>query len=225
MKRRINKIKFALLLLLALLLTSAGNSFAFKDGDFQYWNTESISWKVSDDWGLKLEEELRLGDNASNLYYQHTDLGFTYYGLVKWLDLGLNYRYVREEKSSSWIDENRPHLNANFKWKWLDLSFSDRSRLEYRNREKLEDYWRYRNKFTIKWPFRINRFKIQPYLADEIFYDFDEKKLNRNRLYGGINLTLFKSLKADIFYLRQRSKKNDKWSDIDALGTKLTLLF
>ncbi len=211
--------------LIVLLLFFGSYSSAFDDGDFQYWNTESVSWKINDDWKAQFEVEFRYGDNASSFYYQHSDLGLTYSGIAEWLDLGFNYRQIFEEKSSIWRYENVPHFNATIKWKLSDFSFSNRGRLEYKNREKSDNYWRYRNKFTIKAPIKLTKLEIQPYLADEIFYDFDEEALNRNRFYGGCNLKLFKHIKVDIFYLLQSSEKNNNWSDTHVLGTKLELSF
>ncbi|MBU2541658.1 MAG: DUF2490 domain-containing protein [Candidatus Omnitrophica bacterium] len=199
--------------------------FAFDDGDFQYWNTESASWKINDDWKGQFEVEFRYGDDASNFYYQHSDLGFVYSGVVEWLDLGINYRQAFEEKSSIWRYENIPHFNATVKWKLLDFSLSNRARLEYKNREEADNYWRYRNKFTLKVPIKLTRLELEPYIADEIFYDFDKETLNRNRLYTGFNLKLFTNLKTDIFYLWQSSEKNDEWDDYHVLGTKLKFSF
>lgn len=201
------------------------SGYAFDDGDFQYWNTEAISWKISDDWKLSLEEEFRYANAAKDVYYQHSDLGFTYSGLAKWLDLGANYRQVYEENKNRWLAENRPHLNATLKWKIDEWSFSNRSRFEYRNREDREDFWRYRNKFTLKTPFKVTGFSIQPYIADEVFYDFDVETVNKNRLFGGFELSLTKNLKADIYYFWESSEKNDDWNDTNTLGTKLTLQF
>ncbi len=211
--------------LTAIFVLGTQLSFAFDDGDFQYWNTESVSWKVNEDLKVKLEEEFRFGDNAEDFYYQHSDLGLSYSGLASWLNLGINYRHIFEEKSSDWKVENRPHLNATVKWKLSDLSLSNRGRLEYRNREDADNFYRYRNKFTIKTPFKFTKFEISPYIADEIFYDFDQETLNRNRLYGGVALKLIKSLKADIFYLWESTEKGSTWNDIYVLGTKLKLNF
>ncbi|NQT28499.1 MAG: DUF2490 domain-containing protein [Candidatus Omnitrophica bacterium] len=203
-----------------------GNVYSFDDGDYQYWNTENVSWKLGDYWKASLEQEFRFGDNASNLYYEHTDFGITWSGLTEWIDLGLNYRHIFEEKSSKWREENRPHLNATVKWKLFSIDFSNRGRLEYRNREKAEDFWRYRNKFTVKTPFKFTKFKIQPYVADEIFYDFDQETLNRNRFYAGITFKLLDNLKGNIFYLLERSENSsNKWVDYNVLGTKLKLAF
>ena len=220
-----NKPLRLLLLFLALSVFCWLDSFATDDGEFQYWNTESISFKVNKDLKITLEEEFRFGDDAAELSYQHSDLGITYLGLAQWLDIGLNYRHVFEKKSDKWKEESRPHLNATVKWKLFDIDFSDRSRFEYRDREDAENYWRYRNKFSLKFPFKFTRFQIQPYLADEIFYDFDAETLNRNRFYSGFEFKITKNLKGDIFYLLQRSESNDKWININVLGTKLKLSF
>ncbi|MDP8254089.1 MAG: DUF2490 domain-containing protein [Candidatus Kaelpia aquatica] len=199
--------------------------FAFDNNDFQYWNTESISWKISDDWKAQLETEFRYGDNASDFYYQHSDIGLTYSGAAKWLDFGFNYRQIFEEKNSIWQYENVPHFNATLKWELLDYLFSNRMRFEYKNKEGSDNYWRYRNKITVKIPIKLTNLEIQPYIADEIFYDFDEEIFNKNRLYAGFNFRLFKHLKVETFYLWQNSKNSSGWSDICALGAKLKLFF
>ena len=90
--------------------------------------------------------------------------------------------------------------------------------------EDEKNSWRYRNKFTVKLP-KITQFEIQPYIANEIFIDFKEEKLNRNRLYGGIFVKLYKDLKGEIFYLWQTSDKDDHWLDLNVIGSKLKLSF
>jgi hypothetical protein len=205
------------------IMSFTGICFAADDGDFQYWNNESISWKLDENWKAGFEEELRLGDNGGNLYYAHSDLGLTYSGLSDWLDLGLNYRQIFEKKSGEWKEENQPHINAALKWQFQDFSLSNRARFAYKNREDADNFWQFRNKLTIKSPWKLTGLEIQPYIADEIFYDFDVNTLNRNRFYAGFSLKLFKGLKGEIFYLWQTSEKDNKWSDLNVLGTKFTL--
>lgn len=199
--------------------------FAFDDGDFQYWNTESASWRINKLWQLTLEEEFRFGDDASDFYYQHSDFGATYSGIADWLDIGINYRQIFEEKSDDWKDENRPHLNATVKFKLSDFTCSTRNRFEYRNIEDADNFWQYTNKLTVNLPLKLTRLEIQPYLADEIFVDFDQEELSRNRLYAGFALKLLQGLKGELFYLWQRSKKTGKWSDYHIIGSKLKLPF
>lgn len=214
-----------ILFLTAFFLIFAGYSFAFDDGDFQYWNNESFSWKLNKYWKATLEEEFRFGDGGSDFYYQYTDAGVYYSGLASWLDVGFNYRHILEESKSSWKHENRPHLNATIKFNLAGFDLINRGRVEYRNREDKSDLWQYRNKFTVQLPFKLTRLEIQPYIADEIFVDFDIEELNRNRLYSGVSLKIFKNLKAEIYYLWQSDKKKGKWSDLNILGTKLKFSF
>ena len=210
--------------------------FAFNDGGWQYWNTESIEGKVVNvgkDWldsiSAAAEAEFRWGDNASKLYYYHGDLGITLNKLfADWFSLGLNYRQVYEIKNDNWTTEYRPHLNGTIKIKCQGWELSNRSRIEYRDTGSYND-WRFRNKITLKFPWKFTQWEICPYIADEIFYDFHVDELNRNRLYSGLNigkLFLLDHIKGDIFFLWQSTKKPD-WGDQDyyIFGTKLKLHF
>ena len=172
-----------------------------------------------------MEEEFRFGDDADQFYYQHSDLGFTYSGFADWLNIGINYRHIFQEKNDKWVRERRPHLNITLKKKVHDWVLSCRGRFEYRDTQNSNDGWRYRDKFTVKTPFKFSRLEIQPYIADEIFVDFDEEELNQNRLYAGFSFKLLKNLKGEIYYFWQRSKKSDEWIDANILGTKLKFSF
>ncbi len=212
-------------ILFLIIFISSNYALAFDDGDFQYWSTNSIAKKINDSWKLTFEEEFRWGDNASTPYYRHEDLGVTYSGLAKWLDLTLSYRHINEEKSGGWKMENQPNLNADVKWKLFDFNLGNKLRLEYRNREAADSGWRYRNKFTIKTPFKLTKLQIQPYVVDEIFYDFDVQTLNKNRLFAGLSLKILKNLSGETYYLWESNEKSKKWSDTNVLGTKLKISF
>ena len=101
--KRISK----LIILIALLLVVGfcQKSFAADDGDFQYWNTESISWKMGDNWKGGLTEEFRFSDDAGDFTYQHSDLKFTYSGLADWFDVGIAYRHIFSKRP---ITHRRP---------------------------------------------------------------------------------------------------------------------
>ena len=200
--------------------------FAYDDEGFQWWSTAGVSYDINKDWKVTFEEEFRLGDDGGHLYYHHSDLGFVYKSLADWIDLGFNYRQAFEkDNKGEWREENRPHLNITLKGKLFDLDLSDRSRFEYRDRENKKDLWRYRNKFTVKFPLELTKLKLQPYLADEVFINFDEEGYNRNRLYSGASFKLSKNLEGNIFYLWQSSRSGGRWKDINVLGAGLKYRF
>ena len=210
---------------IATLAVSCGVCFA-SDDNFEYWATAGASFDINKDWGCTFEEEMRFKDGGGEFYYHHSDLGFVYKSLANWIDLGVNFRKVYSKDSSGeWTQENRPHLNATLKGKVFGLDVSDRSRLEYRDRENEKDVWRYRNKVTVKWPVELTKLKLQPYLAEEAFINLDEEGFSRNRMYSGFSINLSKKVKGDIYYLRQTSKSGEKWEDINVIGTGLRFYF
>ena len=205
----------------------SGLCFAFDDGDFQYWNAAGVSFDINKDWGCSFEEEFRFGDDAGELYYQHSDLGFVYKGFAEWIDLGFNYRQVfeRTDSEGEWKQENRPHLNVTLKGQLFGFNVSDRSRFEYRDREDKNDLWRYRNKVTAKFPLELTELKLKPYLADEVFVPLNDDNITKNRVYAGVSFRVLENMTGEVFYLWQSSRSSGDWNDINVLGTRLKFRF
>jgi len=217
--------KKIVLLSLGLSLFSFCSAHAFQNGDFQYWNTETINVKLSDKAKLGIQEEFRFGKSASTWYYNHTDIGVKY-KTNKYLETGVFYRQIIEKESKHWVPEYRPHIDATLKTDLLGFTLKDRNRISYRIRKSKHSTWLYRNKATVEFPLDLNYFKFTPYAADEIFIQTDTKGIRRNRLYLGIKFSLVEKLTVDIFYLRQATRgTKDKWTDYNIFGTSATILF
>ncbi len=197
---------------------------AYDHGDWQFWNTERLEGELAEKWKLCIEQQFRFGDDMAELYFHHTDIGVRF-TVRKWLDTSMHYRHIYELKSGEWMEENRPHLNFTLKWSWKGFRFSDRNRGEIRLRRGKDEAWRYRNKFTVKYPVDRDTVCLIPYISDEVYWDFERDEYSRNRLYTGITLKIWKILSVDMHYLLQSSKSNDKWSDANVLGLKLSLKF
>ncbi|MBU0547533.1 MAG: DUF2490 domain-containing protein [Candidatus Omnitrophica bacterium] len=208
-----------------LVLFSAARLYAYDDGDFQVWNTETEEFKINKEAKIVFEEEFRWGGSAKEFYYQHYDLGF-FYSLQKYLNVGGGYRYILSKSKGKFLIENDPYITATLLWDLAGFKFDDRSRLEYNHFDYQDDTWRYRNKLTLRSPWKFTRLEIQPYLSDEIFILFDDsQRLNRNRFYAGLGMAITKNLKGEIYYMLQSSKGSKWWTAINVLGTKLKLLF
>lgn len=239
--------RFILGLAVMGLLLVPFNSYGYDDGDWQYWNTEKISGKIIDvgtenldsvDAGI--EGEFRWGDDISEFYYQHADVGIKLKKLfAKWFSFGIAYRQVWEYKhrtaadgGNHWIDENRPHFNPEVNFKICDWKIKNRFRVELRYFDEdisgKDDTWRLRNKLSVKPPIKWTEWGITPYAADEIFYGEDDDGISRNRLYVGLgigHLFNLEHVKGDIYYLWQYSDKGDDWETVNAIGTKLKVVF
>jgi hypothetical protein len=202
---------------------------AFDNHDFKFWNTEALEWQFKGPNRLVYDQEFRFGDNAGSLYYQHYDLGYLW-DLNKFVSLGLGWRFINEKVNDKFRDESEPYLMAYLYAQSAGFKFINRSRLEYRYFDYRANSWRYRNKLDIKFPWEFTRFKIQPYIADEVFVRFNGLDANQNRLYGGLGFVLTKNLKGELFYMWQTTKNYPKttasyWTDINVLGTKFKYTF
>lgn len=207
-------------------VVAAGACLGYEDEGVQWWSSAGASTKLGEDWKASFAQEFRLGDDGGNLYYEHSELTFTYSGLADWLDVGAAFRLIYEkDNSGEWKRESRPHLNVTLKWMLFDWRVSSRSRFEYRDRTNREDVWRYRNKFTVKFPFELTRLKLMPYAADEIFITLNDDNVDKNRVYFGFVWPLGKGLDLDIYYMWQASRSGDEWEDVEVLGTGLKFGF
>jgi len=216
------RIEFALIIIGIFWVCKA---YAYDNNDFQIWHTQNQEFKIKDNSKLTLEEEFYWGDNASDFYYHHYDAGFVY-SLNKYLDLGVNYRQVYEKKKGDFKEENRPHLGAVLNYPLWGFKFSDRNRFEYRHFDYQDDFWRYRNKFTAKFPWKFTKMEIQPYVADEFFVDLEDGGIfNKNRFYAGFGFGFTDNIKAELYYLLQSSKSSGDWNDANVFGSKLKLKF
>ena len=90
------------LMFVGLILLLSANAFAYQDGDFQVWNTETEELKINNETKMVTEQEFRWGGNARDFYYQHYDLGF-FYNLQKYLNVGAGYRHVLSKSGDKFL--------------------------------------------------------------------------------------------------------------------------
>jgi hypothetical protein len=215
-------------LLIGLVLILAVKAHAYDDGDFQIWNTDVEELQLKKDLKLVFEQEFRWANNAREFYYQHYDVGLAY-ALNKVLSLGAGYRQIYSRTASRpWLSESSPYAFVTFSGEFAGFKFDDRNRLEYQYYSYQSDTGRYRNKFTVKAPWKFTRFQIQPFVSDEIFIMIGNGQgFNQNRLSGGLAFSPLKNLKAEIYYmlLSSKSASTGMWKDYNVLGTKIKISF
>ena len=244
------------ILLLILFVFIPIHVFAFELPDTQVWNSLSASRKAGKYWRASLKQEIRFGD-GEGLYYTHTDIFFNNNYFAKkmsenrfflfneenrilgahWFYWGIGYRHVFEDKEDSWKSEKRPYIDFDYRWRFHrflnKFHFSNRVRFEYRSREDLADYWRFRNKLKVIFPWKFSKLKAQPYIADEIFYDgisnkgfnFSEDYQSRNRFFAGCTMKIKEGLNGEVYYMLQSTKQDEGFDDANILGLELKFVF
>lgn len=199
---------------------------AFANGDTQFWQTTIASFDLNPGWSIAIEEHLKIAHDAGDLYYHHTDLGFVYKSLAKWMDLSFNYKQVfKKDDDRHWEWENRPHLNVMLREQLGTFDIFNRLRLEYRDRENSRDIWRYTHLLKVTLPFELTKYKLRPYVADQIFVNLEGKAFDKNRIYSGLSCDLFKKVKVQFCYIYQSSKPDGQWEDLNALGLLFGIRF
>lgn len=202
-----------------IIWRSAGCGYAAEDGDLNLWTDVSIS-RAREQWKWTLVEQVKRYDDASRTFYYHTDAGLTRLA-APWLDAGLNFREIRENKNGEWETEHRAHLNGTLKFPLMGCRISQRNRLEYRMPEGADNKWRYRSKLTAALPRKFTSAGINPYLAYEALFDLHGDNLTENRAYAGLQARPAKFLKADLSYMWQTLYRNSDWLDLHVIYVAL----
>ena len=200
------------------------SSYTYADADWGYKSKYSISFPVINRWEGTVISELRYKDDMSDHYYSHLEVSVSY-DFLDWLEIGTNYRYISRATDDGWKRENRPSINAELKWGWLDFELSDNNKLEYRIRQDDEDIFRYKNILTIEYPAEWTVLKISPYFSKKTFFDFDVGQFNGYRLEAGFSVQLQRNSELCIAYQFGNDEKSDDWTDTNYLVTYLKISF
>ena len=186
----------------------------------QFWHAEKLSHSFSDKLSLTFEDDFRSESFGENNYYFHGDIGLKY-KLSSAIFFNANFREVFEKKSSGWVQEHRPHGTVSMKKKFGLISTTSRIRMEYRIKDSGSTF-RNRNMLTLDFGNGWTSMKLVPYMADELFYNLADKQINRNRFYIGCKIKNLTRFKPTIYFMQQRSLKNNEWDTIGVLGIKIS---
>lgn len=213
------------ILIVILILSMAANAYAYKDGDFQIWHTEGQEIDLKKGAKLIFEEEFRYGNNASELYYQHYDVGLAY-DVNKNLSTSIGYRQIYDGEKGKFRPEYQPNISVTPKFELYGFKIEDRNRFEYKlYYDKREDIPEYRNRLLVRAPWKFTPLGIQPYVSDEVFVNLNTSWWRRNRFAAGVTLDIIKNIKGDIYYMLQSTKKSGLWTDANILGMKIKAAF
>lgn len=199
--------------------------------DFQSWNTLELSKRVGPRWELFFLPEIRIRDDAGELFYHEYRQG------VRWkpsqsLQVGLNYLFVRNESSGKPREEHTGELDVTPNVTVARLKLSVRGRLALRTIQGSagEQEWQLRLMPKMAYSIQVAGRTITPYLADDVFYDYTRDAWNQNRLFLGVTVPVGTSGNAemgmDVYYMLQSQLGSRRdWSSNHVLGTKLSVKF
>lgn len=186
------------------------------------WTKFQISKKIHQKVKINFKTELRYA-NPFDHYFNYFDLGASW-KIKKWMTVSANFRHITKESGDAWLKEYWPYADLKLAKPIRLFSIANRSRLEIRYREKKDDLYLYRNKVELKFPKCINR-KLQPFLADDIFYDLKNTDVYRNRIHIGSRICISQNIGSSISYIFENTWKSNIRSDRNILYLELKYEF
>ena len=140
------------------------------------------------------------------------------------LVVGGGYEFLKTNQINSTKVEHRVLVESTPKY-MLPARFlvQDRSRIEFRWNGGTYNF-RYRNKLTVDRPFKINKFRFQPYASGELFWDRNHHAWNENQYAFGVQFPYKKLLMLDTYFLRQNCTTCSQ-DPVGVFGIKLNFYF
>lgn len=128
------------------------------------------------------------------------------YRFNKYFTAGTGYLYRRFRPTEAPRQyEHRLMFFLNAEKSWQNVVLKNRALTTYLIRHSRPDTVIYRNRIQANFPVRKNeKVLFAPFVADEPFYDFKQKRWVRNDIYAGITKQFTPKFGADFYYLNQR---------------------
>jgi hypothetical protein len=188
-------------------------------GDNQAWMQVWVSGDITDTVGIKLTRENRYRDTDDDKYYYgYTDIALPVKLNKSWT-LTPAVRLITTLRGGEWREDLMPHISLNNKTTLGPVTLKNRMRLVKMDKEATDaDPVQYRHRLDLMPAKSWTDWKLTPYVAEEVFYDFDEYQVNKCRTYVGLTFAPVKKVSMDLYVMREDTKKNEEWSDVLVFG-------
>ena len=224
-------LKLGRLISLGLALLVWASAPVWADGmNVETWASAEVEARLAPNLGVLVTEEVRSA--AGGVYYDHTDIGFSFPSGTWFDDSGVGYLKSHTKKSDGWLEEDRLYTNGNIRWRLGSLRIEDRNRVEYPLQGLPNSRWQYSNRLKLALPLRLGFAKPDLYVSDETTIQLSAKpcRVIRNRARVGLSGQVWGSLWADIFVQHQWTRKKsdtegEQKVDMEAFGLQMKVRF
>lgn len=148
--------------------------------------------------------------------------------------LGDRFVYERSRGRGDLVPEHRPTLDVVLTTpEFLTLKLDSRTRFEYRMIDGKDDHMRYRERLRLKTEWSVTRWKISPFVSEELFFSDRQggsaaNAFVRNRAQIGLSFVPFPSLPAlvcNTYYMVQHDWAESGWEPINVYGLECAYKF
>lgn len=193
-------------------LLIAGGAAARADENDQYWLTGTIKGGLTSNLTLKVSSQQRFKDEDH--YYRHMDYAAEYALSKSWSVCGIFRDQVVKSKTGQWRTTSGYMFDAVNSTKGYGVELKSRMRFTYFHPNYGADATTdFRPRFDLLPAKGFTSWKLKPYIADEMMYNFDDSNFYRNRLSVGLKCNPMKPLTLDLSLMNEKTETNDAWSE------------
>lgn len=216
------KIKSAVLFLL-FLATVSGYAQIGSDGSY-FWNSTGISYTINDKYELTFGNKDHYSNQLNHMDYMHFEL-IGYRKITSKFSLGLGARQWESYKSNSWNSGQTYMFYGVLLFNPLDIKIKFANRLTAKVSNSTDTQYGLDNISNIDFFTKSTRKFPKPYLQDEIFSNFNTRRVQTIRIYSGLHLVKRPHWGFDLYYcyLQSRSTADWKYYNVLGIGTKVKI--
>ena len=215
-----------------MLLLAA--SAAYCQDDFGIWYSVSAEHKLVKKLDLDLSGSIRTFDNARKVDEAFLEGGLTF-KITRFLSVGGAYRYTdSRDKDGSYHPRHKWFADIKGSASIGDLNLSARFRFEKRYKtyflDNNDNIPTSHGRFKLKALYDIHSFRINPFIASEIFCPMfadaksGRRMVDKGRYWIGVEYKIAKKQSVDVAYLFQRDYL-PHISDINIISLEYNLKF
>ncbi|QIA08230.1 DUF2490 domain-containing protein [Draconibacterium halophilum] len=205
---------------LLLLLFVSINSYA-QERQFVLWNQNRVAIEPWEKINIEVSEKVHYSPKCSTLDVKYGDI-FIGHQVLNWMQYGAGFRISYTNlQVGDWLQENRTMFFVNLGKEHNKFEFDFYNRFEYRIYKVLNNYFRYRQSFRMKFP-ALTNWGMQFYLQEESFLKLNGEGTHLARLYSGLTVFEMKHVEIKIYYALQKQEVLNNWLTADILGLNLS---
>jgi len=218
-------------LLCFLILGGHSPALHAQENDFQIWTDLSVNKELTKKWDLSFEQNLRFGNNVTQLSKSYSNLSAGY-SVADFLKLSVLYRFVIRNKDESYIYGHSFAFDATLKQKFnrFKLSMRNRFMLKYSeilssDKGKIPDRY-YRTKMELV--YNIRKFPLDPFVSVESFLLMpkgDEAFFDAVRTAFGLEYSINKRQALEAYWLNEWGLNKEADNNNFVLGISYSYSF
>lgn len=184
-----------------------------------------LKHSLNEKWFLISRSNTASRDHYDDTFFGYTGLGIGYNLNEHW-SLRAGYRHAWIRPRDEWLEEDRPYLEGYFADRWEGFRVSNRSRFEFRYYDfDRDDDVRFRNEIVVEAPWELTPLKLKPYVEEEVFFGFNQERIEANWLGGGLAWRPVKGVKLKLGYRWVRQRIGERWINRNVIVTGVNLFF